>query len=319
MITRKALIVGIDYYDAINHLHGCVNDSESVIKVLQRNTDGTINFSIKKFLAKDKNTAIDRKTLKRYVDELFKDPTDVALFYFAGHGYLETTGGFLITSDCNYGDEGFSMNELLTFANRSPSKNKIIVLDCCHSGKMGESSTSSGNSELSEGLTILTASSASQYASEVNGTGVFTNLFVDALNGSAANLLGEITPGSVYAHIDQALGPWEQRPIFKTNVSTFTSLRKVEAPISLDDLKKITQFFSQKDDEFQLDPSFEPESASPKANNTVIFEILQKYNRVNLLVPVGAEHMYFAAMESKSCKLTALGKHYWSLVKNNKI
>jgi hypothetical protein len=26
-----------------------------------------------------------------------------------------------------------------------------------------------------------------------------------------------------------------------------------------------------------------------------------------LVEPVGADHMYFAAMESKSCKLTALG------------
>ena len=36
------------------------------------------------------------------------------------------------------------------------------------------------------------------------------NLFVDALNGSAADILGQITPGSVYAHIDQSLGAWSQ-------------------------------------------------------------------------------------------------------------
>ena len=49
------------------------------------------------------------------------------------------------------------------------------------------------------------------------------------------------------------------------------------------------------------------------------FKILQKYNRINLVVPVDAEHMYFAAMNSKSCKLTILGEHYWKLVNKEQI
>jgi len=40
---------------------------------------------------------------------------------------------------------------------------------------------------------------------------------------------------------------------------------------------------------------------------------------VGLVVPVGAEHMYFAAMESKYCKLTALGYHYWHLAKEHNL
>ena len=56
-------------------------------------------------------------------------------------------------------------------------------------------------------MTILTASTKEQDASEKNGSGVFTTLFVDALNGAATNLVGDVTPGSVYAHVDQSLGP----------------------------------------------------------------------------------------------------------------
>jgi len=99
---------------------------------------------------------------------------------------------------------------------------------------------------LSEGLTVLTASTAEQYASEENGKGVFTSLLVDALNGSAANLTGDITPGSVYAHIDQSLGAWEQRPVFKTNVKQFISLRKTKPPIEIGDLRRITEFYVYK-------------------------------------------------------------------------
>ena len=57
----------------------------------------------------------------------------------------------------------------------------------------------------------------------------------------------------------------------------------------------------------------------PDPENTAKFAVLQQYNRVNLLVPVGAPHMWHAAMESKGCKLTALGEHYRRLVERNRI
>lgn len=49
------------------------------------------------------------------------------------------------------------------------------------------------------------------------------------------------------------------------------------------------------------------------------FSVLQKYNRVNLVIPVEEDHIYYAAMNSKACKLTALGIHYWNLIKNDNI
>jgi hypothetical protein len=150
---------------------------------------------------------------------------------------------------------------------------------------------------------------------------VFTTLLVDGLTGAAANLVGDITPGSVYAHIDQSLGPWEQRPVFKTNVKHFISLRRVQAPVPLHELRRIAEFFPTPGFEFALDPTFEPERQpgrdpipSPNPHNTAIFAILQKFNRVNLVVPVRAPHMWHAAMSSTGCKLTALGEHYRRLV-----
>ena len=195
----------------------------------------------------------------------------------------------------------------------------MIVLDSCHSGIAGDRSGIAEAAELTDGTTILTASTADQYASEIDASGVFTTLFVDALNGAAANLVGHITPGSVYAHIDQSLGPWEQRPVFKTNVKSFVTLREVEAPIPLTDLLQITKFFPVPGHEFPLDPSYEPESTNPDVVNTSVFRILQKFNRVNLLIPVGAPHMFHAAMESKSCRLTVLGEHYRRLVERGRI
>jgi len=316
---RKALIVGVNYYKTANPLFGCVNDAYAVKSVLDRHSDGTINFGVNLRVAAGVDSLLSRKELKDLVQALFSDDSSIALFYFSGHGHIESTGGYLITSECTDGDDGLPMNELLQIANDSPARNKVIILDCCHSGIAGNPNIKDDKAILNEGITILTASSATQYAIEENDTGVFTNLLIDALNGSASNLVGDVTPGSIYAHIDQSLGPWEQRPLFKTNVKSFTTLRKVQPPISLADLKRITELFPKKGEDFVLDPSYEPESENPIVENMEKFAILQKYNRLNLVVPVGEEHMYFAAINSKSCKLTILGEHYWNLVKNERI
>jgi Caspase domain len=316
---RKALVVGIDHYASISKLYGCVNDAHSVKSILERHSDGTVNFDVKLLSGTGPSDTVDRSALKDAVVELFKGDSEIALLYFAGHGYIEATGGYLCGSDCKRGDDGLSLNDVLILANESKARNKIIVLDSCHSGVAGTNPVAKDQAALNEGLTILTASTADQYASEKDGSGVFTGLFVDALGGAASNLVGDITPGSVYAHIDQSLGSWEQRPVFKTNVKTFVSLRKVQPPISLAELQRITEFFPKAGFEFQLDPSYEPESKHPDPKKTAIFAILQKYNRVNLVVPVGAPHMWHAAMQKKTCKLTVLGEHYRRLVEKKRI
>ena len=323
---RKALVVGINYYQHGASLYGCIDDAHGVKSVLERNSDGTVNFGVKLLSGSGASQPVTRAELKAQIQELFKGDSEIALFYFAGHGHIETTGGYLLASDTKTGDEGIPLGDVLTFANQSAARNKVIVLDSCHSGIAAASPLVPAVAELKEGTTILTASTADQYATEQNGAGVFTALFIDALEGAAGNLVGDVTPGSVYAHIDQSLGPWDQRPVFKTNVKNFVSLRKVQPPISLEELRRITEFFPSAGFEFRLDPSFEPERGgndqniiNPNPVNTAKFAILQKYNRVNLVVPVNASHMWHAAMGSKTCKLTVLGEHYRRLVANARI
>lgn len=322
---RKALIVGIDHYDHITHLNGCVKDAYAVANVLERHADGTLNFANPRTLVGTSTTErVDRSELKEAVRELFADDSDVALFYFSGHGYIEDTGGFLCATDCRTGDDGLAIGEVMSIASESRAKNKIVILDSCNSGIAGGRPTQRDVAEVKEGMTILTASTAEQYAMEGTNGGVFTGLLIDALGGAAANLVGDVTPGSVYAHIDQSLGPWAQRPVFKTNVKTFVSLRKAEPPIPLADLQALATHFPSPDYVCALDPSFEPERAEdqkadpsippPDPNNTAAFAVLQRYVKVNLVRPVGAPHMWHAAMQSKACELTVLGQHYQRLV-----
>lgn len=323
---RIALIVGINHYEHGGSLYGCVDDAHSVKAVLERNDGGGINFDCKILTGTGPTDRVDRGDFKDSIEELFSKDADIALLYFAGHGHIEATGGYLLTTDSKRGDDGVSLSDILTLANASPAKNKVIVLDSCHSGIAGTPPSAGQEAVLSEGLTVLTASTKEQYATEEDGKGVFTTLFVDALRGAAASLTGAITPGSVYAHIDRSLGGWEQRPVFKTNVKQFVSLRSVTPPIPHSELLRLAEFFPTPGYQFPLDPSYEPEMKGrdsgmppPDLENNRVFAILQRYNRLNLLVPVDVPHMWNAAMESKSCQLTALGEHYRSLVVKNRL
>lgn len=318
---RKALVVGIDYYTNVSPLYGCVNDSFAVKAMLDRHADGSVNFGVKHLTSTGPTDPVGRDELRQAIGSLFSGDGEVSLLYFAGHGHIETTGGYLCSSDVKTGNDGVPLAEVMTMANQSKIQNRVIILDSCHSGVAGGSALQQKVAEISDGVTILTASTAEQYATEENGAGVFTSLLVDALGGAAANLVGDVTPGGVYAHVDQSLGPWAQRPVFKTNVTRFISLRKVQPPLELVELRRISEFFPASGFQFQLDPSYESERheswatnpqgiPAPNPDHNTIFKILQKYNRVGLAVPEGAPHMWHAAMESKTVRLTALGEHY---------
>lgn len=321
---RKALIVGIDNYRQ-RPLSGCCNDAMAIDRVLKKHGDGSPNFDTRL----EKNVAT-KAMLLEMIDDCFSGDADIALFYYSGHGYIDSIGGYLVTPDFTQYDMGVSLQDILIIANQSKCKDKIIILDSCHSGFMGSINTSNQNTAvISEGVTILTASRSSQSAIEVNGHGLFTSLLIEALSGSAADITGHITPGGLYSYIDKALGPWDQRPVFKTNVTRFTSLRNVVPQVDISVIRKIGTYFPTENTQLAIDPSFEPtnshavvhEVIEPYADpvNTKIFSDLQKLEGIGLVIPVGEEHMYFAAMNSKACELTSIGKQYWRLVHQNRI
>jgi hypothetical protein len=315
---RKALIVGINNYPGAP-LSGCVNDATSVSSILEKNGDGSPNFDVK--LITNPPYTTDIPTIRRLIEELFETHSDVALLYYSGHGLLKSIGGYIVTSDFKKYNEGISLQEILELATHSRARSKVIILDCCHSGSFAASNLGNSTvSNLCEELTVITASRDVEVAVESeDGHGVFTSLLIDALQGGAADIRGHITAGSIYAYIDSALGAWAQRPIFKTNVSRFVPIRSISPKIPLEKLRRIIQYFPQPEDEFKLDPSYEFTSEKAIDVKCAIFKDLQELESEGLVKPIDDKHMYYAAMNSKSCKLTALGYHYWRLVKENKL
>jgi hypothetical protein len=331
---RKALIVGINNYDNANNLRGCENDANAVKGILETHSDDRLNFTII-----NPNFDVGTKVgLLDEVKELFNGniETDIALFYFSGHGGYDSSSkeGYIITTNFNPAvGNVIYMNEILNAVNSSKIRNKIVILDCCHAGAMGNITESTA--ALKEGVTILSASKSNEVSLEISGHGVFTSLLLEALRGGAADLTGHVTAGGIYAYIDKALGPCGQRPVFKTNTAQFLPLREAEPPVGRKILRKISSYFPNPTDDYKLNPSFEFTNIKDGAHrnqepyalpaNVAIFEDLKALNKVGLVIPncddllPEERYMYFAAMESKSCKLTPIGRFYWKLAKDNKI
>ena len=314
---RRALVVGINDYPK-SPLAGCINDANAMVAVLKKHGDGSPNFDIR--LLASPPVSVTRSGLREAITELFVNECDIALLYFSGHGFVRSGDGYIVTTDAEQYDEGMSMTDILGLANNSKARNRVIILDCCYSGNMGTpNTTASSVAQLAEGLTVLTASRDTEVAIEQAGGGVFTSLVLGALEGGAADLRGHVTPGSIYAYVDQALGAWDQRPIFKTNVTQFTSLRQIGPQVPLQTLRKLVTYFPASDADHPLDPTYEDTQPNHDPHNVKVFKDLQKMEGVGLIIPVDEDHMYYAAMNSKSCRLTALGAQYWRLALEGKL
>ena len=328
---KKALIIGIDDYPT-SPLTGCVNDAVSIANTLERNGAGAPNFSIKLLTSNDVD--VETPVISEAVSELFAGDATTALLYFAGHGIInpDTNAGYIVSQNGTKGAWGISLAEILGLANGAyPNiKSTVIILDCCHSGFMGEI-PAIGNDQVAAigtGVTILTACHRSETAGETDGHGIFTDIVLDGLAGSSADICGRITPASLYAHVDQTLGPWEQRPIYKANVQSFVTLREVSPKIPLETLRRLPEFFPDATSIFALDPSFEPDRENVpdefkeipvNEENALVLKELQLCNKHGLVIPIDAEHMYYAAINSTGCKLTSLGAHYRKLAEMKRL
>lgn len=312
---RKGLFIGINDYKHISRLSGCSNDAMAMASVLKTDANGDPNF--KNIVLTSAEDHLGREMLEDQIRELFSGDCNVALLYFAGHGGFDNDNdeGMLLPQDYRSTKDGIRISDILNWASKATRiKNKVIILDCCQSGAAGEvRALRSESSMVGEGMTILTACKKEEPAMEGSQHGVFTGLLLQALHGGAANILGKITPGSLYSFVDNALDAWEQRPVFKTNVSQFISLREVSPLIPKEILRKLPEWFAEAESTYPLDPSYEPTEASFDQEHGEIFAQLQKCNRHSLIEPVDAEHMYYAAIHSTGCRLTALGAYYREL------
>jgi len=317
---RRALLIGIDDYP-FGALAGCVNDAKNVAALLERHYDGSPNFSCKMMLSPGGN--VTRAAIRSEVQALFATACDFAVFYFSGHGTENNLGGYVVSHDAAAYDQGVAMADIIQLANAATSISEIaIVLDCCHSGHLGNIPALGAQNQsatLREGVSILTASRSSQVAVEIAGQGLFTRLFCDALSGVASDITGEVNIAGIYSHISRALGPWDQRPLYKSHVARLLSIRKTRPKIDLAALRRINELFPTSNSVLHLTPAYESTEPAAEPDKVELFGVLQAYRDCGLLVPISESALYYAAVRSGGCKLTPLGEYYWQLVSGNSV
>jgi hypothetical protein len=315
---RRALLVGINDYPSAP-LWGSVNDAEAMERLLRRHDDGRVNFDTQ-VLTSDRER-VTRARLRQGIEDLLADPADVALLYFSGHGTENDLGGYLVTSDATAYDEGVSLGDVLALANRASHITEVaIIIDSCHSGSLGTApAADNAHAALREGLSILSASRSSQSSVERGESGVFTELVCSALDGGAADILGNVSVAGIYAYVDQAFSAWEQRPLFKSHVSRMLSLRTAKPAIDVAILRRLPSWFASADAEFPLSPRHEHTAEPHDSEAEGTFRCLQRCNRVKLVEPIDEEDMYYAAINATGCRLTALGRFYWKLADTGRI
>lgn len=333
--NRCALIVGINEYLETDNLHNAVTDAESMKALLHRHQDGTINYECRLLCdTMEDGRPITRGALRQACQELFLDCQGEILFYFSGHGFLDHGGGYIATYDATVGDWGLSMQEIIDLADQSPASDILIILDCCHSGALGNSGAlrlptpgAGPLAVLRENMTIMAASQAPQNSVESGGHGCFTAALIDALDGGAADHLGWVTAPSMYAYANRRFGGWGQHPVYKTHATSVNVVRQCAPLIERLKLRELVKYFPTVDHKYQLDPEYEPEKDEKgrlhepvNHAKVAIAHLFKDYRDAGLLKPtIPGEQLYWTAKNSHTVELTPRGREYWMLVKNDRI
>ncbi|GAX44992.1 peptidase C14 caspase catalytic subunit p20 [Tolypothrix sp. NIES-4075] len=164
-----------------------------------------------------------RTTLKQIAAAA--QPQDTILFYFSGHGMVESKSGQVVlcladTQTNNLLNTGLGLQELLHLLGHSGAQTQLVLLDACHSGSMslkgakGEIPNRENltpqmvdllrqKAKKSKGFYALLSCDTDQQSWEFPelGHGVFTYYLMRGLRGEAADGRGLIEADGLYRYI----------------------------------------------------------------------------------------------------------------------
>ncbi len=215
---RYALLIGISNYTSdLNPLPSAVRDVEALRQVL-------IDPDIGGFLDSDVTVLMDAKkgAIETAIHQLFSNrkKDDLLLFYFSGHGVVDSRGDFYLTSLSTRKNAlrptAVSSGYVHRAINDSRSRHQVVVLDCCFSGAFSKGMLAKSIDTVNvlpklggEGRAIMTASESSQYTFEQEGfdLSLYTHFFVEGLRTGIADLDedGYVSVGELHEYVQDKL------------------------------------------------------------------------------------------------------------------
>jgi uncharacterized caspase-like protein/outer membrane protein assembly factor BamB len=200
---RWAVVIGVNEYldPSISNLRYCVADARLVAETLV-NRCGYDQKHV--LLLTDDQDRAHLRPLRINLDKQLRGwlsharPGDTVFIFFSGHGFLDARGqGFLVPQDADRNNPGltaFRTEDLRDILRQCSATQKLLVLDCCHSGgekdarPFGSSSQELGEAfARAEGLITLASCRKAETSIEWTkvGHGLFTYALTKALRGKA--------------------------------------------------------------------------------------------------------------------------------------
>ncbi|NJR38897.1 MAG: caspase family protein [Leptolyngbyaceae cyanobacterium CSU_1_4] len=232
-MSRDALIVGINTYQYLPSLQAPAKDAEAIAQRLHSYGEFRVH-RLPEIIQSGKSqvgqkTPVTLQELETALINLFKpkgnNPPHTALFYFSGHGIQRDAGiqeGYLAVSDANP-DKGFcglSLFWLRRLLQESPVRQRIVILDCCHSGELLNFLEADPGAQAGTDRLFMAASKEYEtaYESLDSPYSVFTQALITGLDPNRLEA-GVVTNHSLTDWVNHALKGEIQQPLFESSGS----------------------------------------------------------------------------------------------------
>ncbi|MCA9012657.1 MAG: caspase family protein [Planctomycetaceae bacterium] len=205
-ITRiHVLAIGIDSYQHLTPLSGCVNDARKIAAHFKAQGARVVDvMTNEQATMANINQAIDSLTVINSDDASRIQDGDLVVIYLSGHGTRSGGGWYFIPQDFDptkrLGAESplnsAAISDWTLLANASTllagGCRVMLILDCCHAGQISHSPAWSfyfGNgkdfSASSAGMVLLASSIGSQFSMAGTENSRFTQSLLEGLSGRA--------------------------------------------------------------------------------------------------------------------------------------
>ncbi|MBE9179482.1 caspase family protein [Oculatella sp. LEGE 06141] len=232
-MSRDALVVGINTYQHLPGLQAPAQDAEAIAQQLEAHGEFRVRRLPEIIQAGQPQVGLKTKLTLRELEaalvSLFKPKGNnvphTALFYFSGHGIQKEAGiqeGYLAVSDVQpeVGFYGLSLFWLRRLLQESPVRQRVIWLDCCHSGELLNFLEADPGARPGTDRLFMAASREyeSAYESLDSPYSVFTQSLLTGLDPNRV-ATGIVTNHSLTDWVSNTLKGELQQPLFESSGS----------------------------------------------------------------------------------------------------